>query len=159
MIFGQQNPSPTKILASRVMLKGAFTHLGKIWDLQIGSCCKLALTTGKYARKWVWFWQSGHGYKIFVHTSCAFEQVEPSYCKSWICSCQSFSFQLIFLLRHAKVMYSSSIPRSSWQRGGSIQPGSTTDIATCHSDKRQNTYICVLSCRGSWLGTRKYSYT
>ena len=30
MIFGQQNPSLTKILASRVVLKGAFTHLGKI---------------------------------------------------------------------------------------------------------------------------------
>ena len=30
MIFGQQNPSLTKILTSRVVLKGVFTHLGKI---------------------------------------------------------------------------------------------------------------------------------
>ena len=40
LIFGQQNLSLPKILASRVVLKGAFTNLGKISDPQIGRCCK-----------------------------------------------------------------------------------------------------------------------
>ena len=81
--FWPEEPSLTKILASRVVLKGAFTHLGKIWDPQISSCCKLVLTltTGEYARKWAWFRQSGHGFKIFARALRAFE---PPYWKSWI---------------------------------------------------------------------------
>ena len=75
LIFGQQNPSLTKILASRVMLKGAFTYLGKIWDPQIGSW--LWLATGKYPWKWAWFQQSGHGFNFSAHTSHTFEQIEP----------------------------------------------------------------------------------
>ena len=66
MIFGQQNPSLMKILASRVVLTGTFAHLGKIWDTQIGSCCKLALTNGEHARKWAWFRQSGRGFEVFA---------------------------------------------------------------------------------------------
>ena len=62
--FWPAEPSMTKILASWVVLKGAFTHLGKIRDPQIGSCCKLALTTGEYAWNWAWFRQSGRDFKF-----------------------------------------------------------------------------------------------
>ena len=47
--FCPAEPPLTKILASRVAFKGAFTHLGKIWDPQISSCCN-----------WLWLLASMH---------------------------------------------------------------------------------------------------